>query len=285
MRKKKTQSLRGSVTQNGISVRMRARDEDWRGFIARLGILAGGFALLVGIALWLWRVGWLQEQGQRISAWTIAMTQKAHFAISDVAVEGRQRTGIAALDDAVGAKRGAPILAFDPEAAAARIQKLPWVSSAIVERRLPGTIDVVLTEHQPAARWQRDERFYVIDSGGELLPQAKAADFPSLPLVVGTGANSAAHDLLISLGSYPAIETMVHSAVRVGERRWDLHMANKIVVRLPEGDVGDALRRLSILANQYDILNRNVDVIDLRVPGRLIVEPATADPTTGVNKK
>jgi cell division protein FtsQ len=162
---------------------------------------------------------------------------------------------------------------------------LPWVDSAIVERRLPDIVAVILTERTPEARWQHDDKLYVIDSEGRVLTAAKPENFTSLPLVVGTGADSEAQAFLADLKNYPDIADKTDSAVRVGERRWDLHLQPKIVVRLPEQDVDGALHRLSVLITQEKILDRDIAAIDLRMPDRLVIEPAAAPAKTGGSKK
>ena len=39
--------------------------------------------------------------------------------------------------ETLGVVRGQPILAFNPHAAKARLERLPWIRGAAVERRLP----------------------------------------------------------------------------------------------------------------------------------------------------
>jgi cell division protein FtsQ len=274
MRQNKSTGLRGSVTQNNVSVRMRARDQTGIGFLARLGILSGCVLVVIGLFIILWRAGWPQRQAERLEETGLNLTQKAQFAVKDIVVEGRRQSNKDDIFDALGTVSGAPIFDLDTRAAAARLAKLPWVGTAVVERRLPDTVAVILTERAPAARWQNDQHLYVIDSEGHVLNAANPADFTALPVVVGAGADREASSFLAQLKNYPSIASHTDSAVRVGERRWDLHMQPKITVRLPEQDVGLALHRLSVLIDQEKILDRDVTSIDLRIPDRLIVEPA-----------
>lgn len=281
MRPKKSNRLRGSVTQNNVSVRIDADERTGVGFLARLGLLGIAIitcALLLG---WLWHSGWIQRQGKEAQETAMELTQKAHFSIKDVVVEGRRQSNKDDVFDALGTERGAPILAFDAKAAVARLAKLPWINSAVIERRLPDTVAVILTERVPLARWQHDEKLYVVDSDGHVLPGAKANDFAALPLVVGTGAEREAQNFLPLLQSYPDFNQKVDSIVRVGDRRWDLHLTPKIIVRLPEENVANALHRLSVLITQEKIFDRDIASIDLRLPDRLTIEPATPAAKTG----
>jgi len=281
MRRFRNTPLRGSVTQN--TMRVRTRERTLYGALMRLGLLLGSILILAGLSFWLWHIGWPQRQVGKVENLGLHLTQKAQFAVKDVLVEGRQQTAkdaiIAALGD--GASTGAPILSFDPAAAQARLAKLPWVSAVTVERRLPDTILVHLTERVPLARWQHETRTVVIDGDGKELPNARPEQFPSLPLVVGSDAPSETQNLLTALKPYPDIEKLMTAAVRVSERRWDLHLDPKIIVKLPEKDVEGALARLSQLITEQKILERDVVAIDLRLPDRLIVQPASTSHSNG----
>lgn len=275
--------LRGSVTQNTASVRMRAVEKTRLSFLIRFAILGGSLFLIFGILLWLWHIGWPQHQTEKVMEAGLHVTQKAQFAVKDIVVEGRQQVNKDALFTALGTIAGAPILSFDPIAAQARIAKLPWVATAIVERLLPDTIVVQLTERVPLARWQHENMTVVIDSEGDELPEAKLDQFPQLPLVVGADAAGQAQHLLKTLQDFPAIAQRMTAAVRVGERRWDVHLQPKIVARLPESNMTHALSRLSDLIVDQKILERDIVSIDLRDPSKLVIEPggSSADHGSG----
>ena len=68
------------------------------------------------------------------------------------------------------------------------------------------------------------------------------------------------------------------AAVRVGDRRWNLHMQNGVDVLLPEGHEAVALQRLATLQEGHDLLGRPLQVIDLRLPDRLVVRPQPPAP-------
>lgn len=275
MRRRRTHMpLRGSVTQNTTSVRMRAKETTRLSFLIRLGVLGGSVLIIFGVLLWLWHIGWPQRQTERLMEAGLHVTQKAQFAVKDIVVEGRQQVNKDSLGAALGTIAGAPILSFDPVAAQSRIAKLPWVASAIVERRLPDTIVVKLTERVPLARWQHEDHTVVIDTDGGELNEAKLEQFPQLPLVVGADAAGQADNLLETLKDYPAISQHMTAAVRVGERRWDIHLQPKTVAKLPELNMTRALGKLSDLITDQKILERDILSVDLRDPSKLVIEPA-----------
>jgi len=70
------------------------------------------------------------------------------LAVAEIEVEGRETTDRDTILDALGAGIGTPILAVSPKRAKEQLEKLPWVRSAIIERRLPDTIYVRLVERK-----------------------------------------------------------------------------------------------------------------------------------------
>ena len=262
------------------TTRVRPRAATPFGFLFRFGLLTAGAGLIVLLGVWLWHVGWPQREAEHIAAAGLRATQEAQFAVKDIVVEGREQTSKDVLLNALDASEGAPILSFDPAAAEARIEKLPWVASAIVERRLPDTIIVRLAERVPLARWQHEGRTVVIDAEGKELPDAKPEQFSALPLVVGADAPAETAGLLAALDHYPAIEKILTAAVRVGGRRWDLHLDPKVVAKMPEQGLDAALQNLSQLIVGQKILERDIISIDLRMPDRYVIEPANGATVT-----
>lgn len=275
-------SLRGSVQQT-TTVRVRPR-ESGLGTTARLALAGLGILLVMGTGFIVWRSGWIHRQGAALRDFALETTQKAHFAVNDIVVEGRKQTDKDQLFAALEVTSGSPIFAFKPADAEARVAKLPWVDAVTVERHLPDTIYVHLTERVPMARWQHDNHVTVIDAAGKVLNEASPDQFSTLPLLVGVGAPAEGQRLLKTLHSFPVVEAKVTSAVRVSERRWDLHLLPNVVARLPEEGVADALKRLSALISEQKILERDIVAIDLRIPDRLVIEQpgnATTTPRSG----
>lgn len=264
--------MRGSVTQN-VSARVRAGERDGVGFLVRLGLLIALLVAVLIVGVVGWHSGWPARKARQLTEAALDVSRIAHFEVKDIIVQGRRQSNKEEILDALGTGQGLPIFGVDLAEAAQRIGRLPWVSRVVVERRLPDTLVIVLTEREALARWQQNERFFVIDTEGQILPSAKAENFADLPLVVGAGAERAARALFALLADYPSIREKTTAAVRVGQRRWDLHLS-KIVVRLPEDNPEKALRRLLDYIHKDKILNRDIVAVDLRIPDRYALEPA-----------
>jgi cell division protein FtsQ len=202
-----------------------------------------------------------------------AMTAASGLRVTDVVIEGRANTPEPLLRAAIGINKGDPILGFSLEDTRARIETIPWVEQATVERRLPGTVVINLKERAPFAVWQNQGKFVLVDRNGQIVTNEDVAAFRRLPLIVGLGAPAAAAELLDALQDRPALAEKVAAAVRVGERRWNLRMTNGTDVMLPEGHVIVALDRLIQLQQDHAVLERPLAAIDLRLGDRLVFRP------------
>lgn len=216
-----------------------------------------------------------------------AMEQAANMPVQDIVIEGRSNTPEPLLDAALGVHRGDPMLGFSLQGARERIETLSWVEHAAVERRLPGTLIVSLTERRPFAIWQNQGKFVLIGRDGQVVANEDVAAFGDLPLVVGAGAPQYATALLDALSDQPALKSHVLAAVRVGERRWNLRLKNGADVMLPEGAEAVAIAKLAELQNTQALLDRPLAVVDMRLPDRLVVRPQpnpAATPAPGGKK-
>ena len=201
------------------------------------------------------------------------MTAITGLRVTDVLIEGRANTPEPLLRSAIGVSKGDPILGFSVELARQRIETLTWVEHATVERRLPGTVVVILKERRPFAIWQNQGKFVLIDRVGQVVANQDVAQFKHLPLVVGVGAPPAAAVLLDALTERPLLAARTEAAVRVGARRWNLRMKNGADVMLPEGHEIAALDRLLQLHQTQSLLDRPLQAIDMRLGDRLVVRP------------
>jgi cell division protein FtsQ len=227
-----------------------------------------------------------QQVGRQVEAWLMARSAALGLRIADIRVEGRATTDRETILAALGADLGTPILAVDPKRAERRLEALPWVSSALIERRLPDTIYVRLIERRPLALWQHDGKLQLIDDEGSVIPVARLDRFAKLPLMVGPDAAREAAALLAMLAKQPDLDRRVTAAVRVGGRRWNLRIDGRIDVLLPADDAADAWAALAHLERSSAILDRDVEAVDMRLPDRLVVRvvpqaPKEAAPTSG----
>jgi cell division protein FtsQ len=209
---------------------------------------------------------WLQEN-------TLEKSNQYGFSVANILVEGRYFTDPEAIKAILNTAEGSPIFAFNPKEAKKLIEKLSWVDTAHVERRLPDTIYVRIEEKKPLAIWQNDGEIHIIDEKGDILStkKNKMEAFQNLTIVVGEGANLKASDIIELLKSEPELKKRTEAAILVSDRRWNLRLKNGTTIKLPEFEEILAMRRLVIKHEDEGILDKNVKVIDIREPDRITV--------------
>lgn len=239
-------------------------------FILVVGILAGGY--------WLKASGQIAFWQEKAIAGAVELSLKAGFKVDQVTIEGRKQTSLEQVQMVIKPKRGDPIFAIDLESIRVRLETLPWVRQAVVERRLPGNVYIKLVEKEAIARWQRQGRFVMIDrEGGEILDEPKGGE-RNLPLVVGEDAAGHVPSLFLALSQEAELWARVKAVVFVGQRRWNVKiddLSKGVDIRLPDENPEKAWGRLAKLEREYRILNRQISMIDLRLPDRLIVATIT----------
>ena len=248
-----------------------------RGQVSRavgMGALVAVLAGAAGGGWWVWSNDVVPQLYTKAQTWTVDQTAEAGLRIDDIFVTGRSQTTRDDLLAALKLTRGAPIFGFDPDEARERVEKLPWVKRAVVERMLPGTVMLHIEERSPLALWQNKGVFHLIDDEGVVILNKGLERFSDLPIVVGPEAPRHAKALLETLKAEPDLMNQVRAAVWVSGRRWTLTLDNGIDVQLPEDDLGGAWLRLAEYERQHKVLDRDVEVLDLRLPDRLIVRKA-----------
>jgi len=240
--------------------------------------LAGGGAVLVRAS------GGPEGVAGAIGGGALAATGKLGLKVREILVEGRSRVPAPTVMATLGLHRGMPILGVGVDTLRQHLETIPWVETAIVERRLPDTIYVHLTERQPLALWQRNGHFSVIDAKGVVI-QDEVGEFAHLPIVVGDDAPAHAEALLLLLATEPDLQKRVTAAVRVGGRRWNLKLDNGIDVALPEQDADAAWHRLAELERSEGLLERAILAVDLRLPDRYVLRLPEAPPKPAPVKK
>ena len=263
-RKKKQKS-------QGVAPRPRVRPMWRRAWVAPLvaGVVMGSFA---GGSWWAYSSGNAAKGIEKVRWSAISATATMGFRVNEVMVSGRQQTEREILVKALNVARGAPILAFDIADAKRRVEALPWVRASTIERMLPDTILISIVEREPLALWQLDSKLHLIDAEGEVILNDGLENYSDLLMVVGNGAETEASALIALIGTEPALMQQVKAATWIGSRRWNVHLKGDIVVRLPEDDAQSAWTQLAEYHKNHRVLDKNVTVLDLRIPDRLIVK-------------
>jgi cell division protein FtsQ len=184
-------------------------------------------------------------------------------------IQGNQQTSPIELYSRLGGQSLRSLAGVDLVKAREIVEDLPWVQSAVLKKYFPERLEIEISERRPFAVWQRGDELSVVErSGSPIAPLAPGA-FAELPLLVGPGAEKSAAVFLAKIERYPSLASKIGAYVRVAERRWDLHMRNGVKVMLPAEDYERALTDIAELDGVYDLLARDIEAIDFRLPDRI----------------
>ena len=202
-----------------------------------------------------------------------ALAQCVGFQSANISIEGAARLSRADVLRVAGITESSTLFLIDAEATRARLLRNAWIADATVAKLYPDRLEITVVEKKPFAVWQSSGNFFVIAKDGTAIDQITRGRVreAGMPIVVGEGAQHLAQNFLSMLDRFPAVRAEVAAAVLIAERRWNLRLKNGIDVRLPEEDTDVALMRLVALDRDKRILSRDVSVIDLRLPDRVMV--------------
>lgn len=276
---------RQPVTTQRVPARRRPRSLPER-CLVMAGLMLGIGGTLGALGYWSVTSGWAGYAAAVAGEGFIDASAHAGYALRTLEIDGRRETPKQDVMLALGALKGDAILDIDLEAARQRIVDLPWVTAAVVERRLPDTLRVILTEADPLALWQENGIFHLVSRTGDVLTVTDVARFGKLPVIVGKAAPQRAGELFAMLATEPRMQARITHATLVGNRRWNLRTDNGVDIKLPEVNPAAAWMRLASLERQQHLLDRDVSIIDLRQADKLVVRiahPALSGETTGAD--
>ncbi|WP_404403085.1 cell division protein FtsQ/DivIB [Pelagibacterium halotolerans] len=232
-------------------------------------------ALIVAVVVVLGAYVFRDEIGQGVLYGADVVSGRAAQAglgVAQISMTGQALTREADIIAALDVNDFTTTFTFDAEAARQRIEDIPSVASATIRKVYPDTLNVTITEKTPVARWRMDGETYLIDATGAPIARARFEN-GDLPLVIGAGAGDDALAMVNLIERFPQVTPDLAALVRIADRRWDLIYYTGLRVQLPETGVVPALERLGAYQAEYQLLDRDLDLIDMRVPEYVAVRP------------
>jgi cell division protein FtsQ len=197
----------------------------WRAVGAAAGFLAAGAVIVAGLAY--------------------ALDRPVRRVIAEGAF---QRVSPPEIESAVAEVATGGLASVDLERVRKRIERIDWVDEAVVQRRWPDAIRVVITEQVPAARWNDTG---LLNARGELFIRNARYVPPELPLLEGPeGSEGAVAQLYLDVQGRLLEAGLRLTGVRLDDRgAWELELANGVVVKLGRQAVTERLERFIRLAS------------------------------------
>jgi cell division protein FtsQ len=201
----------------------------------------------------------------------ITKSSSSVFCIKKIEFDGNERVQDVLLLKTSGLKYKSNIFMPSIREVKRKLENVAWIKSAIVQRKLPDTIYIRVSERIPIAILQSKYKLYLIDSDGKILENDGIGNFSNLPIVIGDGAEKEADKFFRCLNQFPKIRRQLVFAVIIGKRRWNIKINKGITVKLPERGIMHALGILEEISDGNGFFNDDISVIDLRMPDRVVV--------------
>lgn len=241
-------SMDPRIRERRVAIR---RDEGRR----RLHLLLGAAAVLAAVA----------------ASWGV--TRSPLLDVDSVRVSGATTTSHDDIRRVSGLDAKPQLADVDPVVVAARVERLPWVQAARVERHWPGTVEVTLVERTAlAAVPSAAGGWALVDRTGRVLG-ATPEPPPGMVQVAATPAPPPGHEVGVDVRSSlsvlevlpPSLSDRVNGLTVAGDGTLDVHAVDLPVIHFgPPSQVRPKLVALATLVARTDL--RGVKAIDVRVP-------------------
>ena len=192
------------------------------------------------------------------------------FKLEKLKLDGRARSNKTKILSSLSLELNSPILKVNLEKIKKNILSVPWTKSAKVSRKLPNEIHILIEEYEPAAIWENKNEVLILDKDGYHIEKIQKKDaYDDLLFVYGNEADLNLSNFLNALDDYPSLRSRIDYATFIGKRRWDLYFKEGVLIKLPMGDVNDALLELDQHLKDYNLIEKGHKKIDLRIKGEI----------------
>ena len=182
-------------------------------------------------------------------------------------VADAEKKDMTALSAAVALPKNTHIYSINLDSMNQNILSVPGVKNSAVRRMPNGNLIVHVSFHHFVATWTDGENYFPLSDDGTIANTPSTERPESALLFRGpvpkdiTEITNAATDMLNDIDYIEWIEN----------RRWNIHTNGGITIKLPENDFIYAISSLITINKNHNILGRDISVIDMRDPARILV--------------
>ncbi|MBL0319967.1 MAG: FtsQ-type POTRA domain-containing protein [Alphaproteobacteria bacterium] len=228
-------------------------------------------SLLSVTGFYLWHKGTFASFARYMGHQQSIVSQAMGLTLQHIYVDGLHHIKPQTIHKIINTPKGSPLLSLSLKDIQSEIEHFYWVDHATIERQFPHTLHVHITERTPMAVWQHQQKLILVDKKGDIIPEPNIDAYADLLMLVGEDAPKHASELFSLLSIDPTFSAMVHSAIWVSNRRWNIRLTNGIEVKLPEANVEESWRRLIDIYYHQKLDKHPVTSVDLRIPGKLYI--------------
>jgi cell division septal protein FtsQ len=214
------------------------------------------------------------------ATWLYHRTQSdARFAVRHIEVSGAVHTTHASLDDITNRYVGMNLFRIDISRVQRDIGALPWVRRVDIQKNLPDTLRIDISERQPVALVRSLDRLQYVDVDGvTIAPLTPTTGDDDLPVISGAAGGEELNRsiaFVVGLRAHDGEALKRISEVRPvaprGFALFDRELA--AVVYVNDGELTRKLRQLDSIVRAEGLGRASVAYADLRFNDRIIVKP------------
>ncbi|MCI5060164.1 MAG: FtsQ-type POTRA domain-containing protein [Alphaproteobacteria bacterium] len=256
----------GVLKRNGLSA------ERIIFFLKRVGLYGGAAIFFLWLSIWFFLSDAHLKTYDWARSYIISEASEIGFEVQNLVIEGRGHTDLKALKTALDIEKGSPLFAQDLTSKKEKVEQLSWVDAVHIERRFPDTVYVRIDEKEPLALWQNKGKLFLVDVKGQVITDRHLKNFKDMVTLIGAHAPEQAPEFMGLLASEVELIPYIGTLRLMSGRRWDLILKNGIVIQLPEKDLPLGLRRLVTLQADQNIFDKDIILIDMRHPSRIVIK-------------
>ncbi len=152
------------------------------------------------------------------------------------------------------------------------IDFIPSVSKVELAIEKNGVLKVVVEERVPRILWYENEQYHLLDKNGMALDSVTNRNaYADLFVIAGEAVDTKVEEALKILNVSDMINHQIRGLIWVGGRRWDIVLDKERLIKLPEQEPIEAMRKIKILDEEEDLLSRDISIIDLRIPDKIYI--------------
>ncbi|MYG42300.1 MAG: hypothetical protein F4203_04030 [Rhodobacteraceae bacterium] len=153
---------------------------------------------------------------------------------------------------------------------------IPSVTDVELAIEKNGVLKVVVEERIPLVLWYDNEQYHLLDKDGFSLDTVTNRNtYYDFFVIAGKDAHKKVLEAMEILSVSEKINHHIRGLVWVGQRRWDVIMDRDRVIKLPEKEPLEAMRKLMVLDENENLLSRQISILDLRIPKTIYVRNYT----------
>ena len=150
------------------------------------------------------------------------------------------------------------------------LKSIEFLEKIEVKKKYPNTIIINVYETEPVAILFKENHKYLLDSSSNLMPFNESMLFDDLPSIFGKEAEKDFINFFNQLENNNFSTKQVKNFYYFQIGRWDLELLNNQIIKFPASKIPEAIQQSVELLARKDFENYNI--IDLRIPGKIIVE-------------